>query len=173
MNSLYAELLIRNIVCENLKISNSKINFYKNSFGKPYLTDYENFYFNISHSGDFVICAISDHEVGVDIQKIKPISTAFKEKFVGRKNASLEDFYSMWVLEESYVKFLGKSIIFLAKNLSLKKQNVYYKTYNIHPNYKISVCSGDNKFYNHITHIEKEKLDKFFYENNGEINGKI
>lgn len=165
--------MIRSLICENLKISNSQINFYRNSFGKPYLTDYENFYFNVSHSGDFVICAISNNEVGVDIQKIKPISDSFKEKILGRKNASLEDFYYRWVLEESYIKFLGKSIIFSARNLSLKKQNVYYKTYNIHPNYKIFVCSENNEFCNDITHIEKKKLDKFFYEQNGEINGKI
>ena len=39
--------------------------------GKPRLLKYLNFFYNISHSGDYAICAVSDSEVGVDIQKIR------------------------------------------------------------------------------------------------------
>jgi phosphopantetheinyl transferase (holo-ACP synthase) len=37
--------------------------------GKPYIKS-RPFYYNLSHSGDYVICAVSDCEIGVDIQKM-------------------------------------------------------------------------------------------------------
>ena len=38
--------------------------------GKPYLPDYPDFHYNISHSGGIVACAASDSPVGIDIQQI-------------------------------------------------------------------------------------------------------
>ena len=36
--------------------------------GKPYFTDHPDVCFNLSHSGDYVACAIADRPVGIDIQ---------------------------------------------------------------------------------------------------------
>ena len=36
-------------------------------FGKPYFEN-SDIYFNISHSGNYVVAAVSEHEIGVDIQ---------------------------------------------------------------------------------------------------------
>ena len=41
-------------------------------YGKPYLRDYPTAQFNISHSGQFVACAVCDRPIGVDIQEIVP-----------------------------------------------------------------------------------------------------
>ena len=38
-------------------------------YGKAYISNYEDIYFNISHSGKIVCCAISDREVGVDLKE--------------------------------------------------------------------------------------------------------
>lgn len=38
--------------------------------GKPYFPAFPDFHYNISHSGDYVVCAVSDHPVGIDLQKI-------------------------------------------------------------------------------------------------------
>lgn len=38
--------------------------------GKPYLPDYPDFHYNISHSGGIVVCAVSGSPVGIDIQQI-------------------------------------------------------------------------------------------------------
>lgn len=38
--------------------------------GKPCFPAFPAFHYNISHSGDFVVCAVSDRPVGIDIQQI-------------------------------------------------------------------------------------------------------
>lgn len=41
-------------------------------YGKAYISNYKDIYFNLSHSGKMVACAISDKEVGVDIEYNDP-----------------------------------------------------------------------------------------------------
>lgn len=84
--------------------------------GKPFFPDHPNFHFNLSHSGEWVLCALSDEgEVGVDIEQIRPrrehlpryiMSDAEFAAFDG----SWEDFFRIWTLKEAYVKYQGTSI---------------------------------------------------------------
>ena len=39
--------------------------------GKPYFSDIGDFFFNISHSGDYLILAWSCHEIGVDMESVR------------------------------------------------------------------------------------------------------
>ena len=48
-------------------------------FGKPYFEDTD-IHFNISHSGCYVIAAVSDEDIGIDIQKIKSDKHRIAEK---------------------------------------------------------------------------------------------
>ncbi len=70
---MIGELLVRTLTNKKLKIGNERIVWGKNHYGKPYLNGYPNYYFNISHSGEFVVCAISNNPVGIDIEQIKQI----------------------------------------------------------------------------------------------------
>ena len=54
-------------------------------FGKPYFEDTD-IHFNISHSGCYVIAAVSDEDIGIDIQKI---------------------FCEIWTIKEAYLKNIG------------------------------------------------------------------
>src|SRR5215204_7080172 len=52
-------------------------------FKKPYLVD--NVHFNISHSGNYTVCAVSkDHEVGIDIELLNDIPLGDFTNFFGR-----------------------------------------------------------------------------------------
>lgn len=84
-------------------------------FGKPYLKDYPNIKFSISHSGEIAVVAISDVDVGCDIER----TGRYKEEVVERCFSKEEQdfifsqtdkdavFTKIWVAKESFVKALG------------------------------------------------------------------
>lgn len=121
IRTVIGEILIRTIIVENLKISNKYIRFNKNQYGKPYLKEYTNFNFNISHSGDYVVCAIDDKPIGIDVEEVKHIdyeeiaknffTTKEFEYIVNRHlKFKLNRFYEIWTLKESYIKCCGKGV---------------------------------------------------------------
>lgn len=83
--------------------------------GKPYLRDYPNAQFNISHSGQFVACAVSDRPIGVDIQEIVPYrrdvaKRVFDQKVLLQIESSPDpsaEFTKFWTQKEAYLKMLG------------------------------------------------------------------
>ena len=85
--------------------------YYLNEYGKPLSN---NTYFNISHSKGMIVCLISDYEVGIDIEKIRPykkelksyISNEDEEKYI-KTDAN---FYEIWTSKESLVKANGKGL---------------------------------------------------------------
>ena len=84
--------------------------------GKPALQDGPEF--SLSHSGERVLCALSDEAVGADLQQLRPCNPALARRFfTGAEVAWLEEqrerdqaFSLLWSLKESYVKFLGSGI---------------------------------------------------------------
>lgn len=107
-------------VLELLKKSlDLKFNYGRN--GKPYLQDHP-FYFNLSHSGEYVFCAISDREVGVDIQQFRPVDEVrlTRRFFSEEEQKALERcldreeqrklFYRLWTRKEAYGKLTGEGI---------------------------------------------------------------
>lgn len=90
----------------------------KNEFGKLYLTSHPNVFFNISHSGTKVICAVSDVECGVDIEDVNAphdvmklssrfLSTLESDAVMMSENPN-RAFCRLWTLRESYVKMRGR-----------------------------------------------------------------
>ena len=87
--------------------------------GKPEITDFPK-RFNLSHSGDYVVCAVSDGKVGVDIQKWVPFKERTAERFFAPEEWKLlqslpveqrtEMFYRLWTRKEAYGKYTGLGI---------------------------------------------------------------
>ena len=91
--------------------------------GKPYLTDYPEIHFSMSHSGDYAACAIGDSELGMDIQRHTGWKEGLAERFFTGKEIKLleekkaegkeaygELFFRLWSIKESYLKFTGKGM---------------------------------------------------------------
>ena len=83
--------------------------------GKPYLLDDPDLFFNISHSGRYALCAFDSREIGADVQEIRPVKDSVfkyalnpseKEELSSSENM-LDDFFSLWALKESVMKFTG------------------------------------------------------------------
>lgn len=167
IRSLVAELLVRQAIGLHRQIPNSKINFDSNAFGKPILREDPSFHFNISHSGVWVICAISEADVGIDIEKIVSIDlqiarnyfTEAEQRYIFAseisKDQRLNRFYEIWTLKESYIKAIGKGLslsllAFSVLNDELEKccplqknaiqKKYYFQQYELDPLYKCAVC---------------------------------
>ena len=168
---------------EKFNINNNYTIIEKNQYGKPYLKCYPNFNFNISHSGDFVVCAIDDKPIGIDIEKIKNIE--YKEivksffsvnefNYITKEqlNIQLSKFYEIWTLKESYIKCCGKGLSIPLKSFSIdidRYQNIKviinneykeytFKKFDIEEGYKIAVCSLNKEIPNNITIINQKSL---------------
>ena len=90
-----------------------------NNHGKPYFKGENVPYFNLSHSHDYVVCALSDRENGIDIEKIRPgrlrLANRFFHEEEQRYLADLqvgqeETFFKIWCLKESFVKYTGNGL---------------------------------------------------------------
>ncbi len=86
------------------------------SRGKPYLADSRAF-FNLSHSGDWVVCAVADNEVGVDAQTACPYNEKIAARhFTPAENNWLADdpdgrFARLWAAKEAFGKFTGFGLV--------------------------------------------------------------
>ena len=87
--------------------------------GKPEVSGQPDLHFNLSHSGDMVVCAVDCHPVGVDVEKIREIDpdvaqscfTAAEQSYLNKDlRMFLDRFYQLWTLKESYLKALGTGL---------------------------------------------------------------
>ncbi len=133
-------ILIRYAIKDFFGIPIKNQNFSYNQKGKPYITDYENVHFNLSNSGDMVVCAVGTDEIGVDIEKIRPIKEQVinkvccsKElKYLENSTDKTSEFIRIWTAKEAYVKRSGEGLKGDLKKIPsnkaecLKFQNKYW-----------------------------------------------
>lgn len=132
--------------------------------GKPYFVNSE-LKFNLSHSGRYVVAAVSDYEVGIDIQKKKADKHRIAEKnFLQGEcayiNAGANDeerhqrFCEVWTLKEAYLKNIGMGlrkplnsfeILFRPEGPVIKNQTEFKCTqFKMNDKYIVSVCRDIN-----------------------------
>lgn len=156
LRSLAAGILLNKVFLDN-GYNLSEVEVYCNQHGKPYAG--VNFYFNISHSGDKVICAVCNKEIGCDIEKIRDINESLIARCFTEKEQSIIDdeikFFRLWTAKESLLKAMGigiteklKSFELYVKNnklLSIKYDNINYsfKELYILKDYSITICVKD------------------------------
>lgn len=97
-----------------------------NEYGKPFLKD-NNLFFNISHDNNLVVIAISDKNIGIDIEYLSynrfVLKKCFnkKEQHKVSKSNKEKEFTKIWVMKEAYVKMKGTGIISDLKDIDTTK----------------------------------------------------
>ncbi|MFZ5351497.1 MAG: 4'-phosphopantetheinyl transferase family protein [Bacillota bacterium] len=185
LRSLLSEAMIRYILIRYYNIENDSIRIKYNHYGKPYIEKYENIHYNISHAGEWVVCAVHDSPVGIDIEKIQIIDIKIAKRFFApteyeyikssQDYDTLKRFYDIWTLKESFLKALGCglskplnsfSITIDDYDIKLKNgdqvQDFYFKMFDIEKIYKLSICSSTNNFPEEIDFIKGDELLKAF-----------
>lgn len=119
---------LRLILARYLELEPSKIQFRYTANGKPYLSDphdSKGISFNLSHSGDLVLYAITrGRQLGVDIEQIRPVpelmaiaaNTFSQEEYSQLKavaeHQKLDAFFNCWTRKEAFIKAIGEGVSF-------------------------------------------------------------
>ena len=97
------------------KISLKDLQF--NEYKKPYVEN--DIYFNISHSGVYVVCALSEYgDVGIDIEEKKLINidvykycfTSKEWDYICESSNVIDSFYCLWTRKEAVLKADGRGL---------------------------------------------------------------
>ena len=167
--SLTAGVLLKTaLVNEGLDYDNLSISLQSN--GKPFISGSDTYY-NLSHSGQYAICSVSDTKIGCDIEKTEANKSYMKicRRFFSEREILLIDesrnekdrtdlFYRIWTMRESFMKITGYGLSLPSDRFSANletdpvtiDQNLDNDIYYIHEidslkEYKISVCSNQRR----------------------------
>jgi len=166
LRSLFGEAMLRIVVGEKVGIPPESLKITRPERGRPFFLDYPELHFNISHSGDWAVCALSEILVGIDIEEVKlnGISSSLVRKVLtekeqeymeklpdGQKNAA---FYRFWTIKEAYAKCDGRGLgISLNKiDIDIDRQAIYLvdeghvwngmmKNIDFQDDYMMAVCA--------------------------------
>lgn len=127
------------------------------AFGKPTIDG--DIKFNYSHSGQYIALAISENEVGIDIEEIEEKNLKIKDKVFSKKELDfvnknpLENFHILWTKKEAIFKMIGSGInvkpssleIGDKNNILIEKNMVFLRSF-VFENYALSVANKDVDF---------------------------
>lgn len=150
--TLLGKLLLRKALLDLQSTSTLSAITY-NSYGRPYLADLD---FNISHSGNYAVCAISTHgQVGIDLEMIRPIDLRhFKSQFssiewqdIINADDAISKFYLYWTLKEAVIKADGRGLSLPLDSFHIKETQInilddvwYYKSLNFVDGYQAHIA---------------------------------
>ena len=101
--------------------------------GKPYFPDYPEVHFNLSHSGGAVLVGLSDQELGVDIERIRPVG---QRMMVRLAHVTTEEaFFQSWVRREARAKRSGNGVGTIMRSESPLQPGEYYYELDTFPGY--------------------------------------
>jgi 4'-phosphopantetheinyl transferase len=118
IRSFTSEMLKYYYLADILNLPQQQINIQNTPLGKPIIADLNNVHFNISHSGEYVVMAVANSSVGIDIEQIDwNINPAELGKMVlsvpenATINGDLKKFFLLWTKKEALFKANGTGFI--------------------------------------------------------------
>ena len=107
--------------------------------GKPYFPGHTDVHFNISHSSGAVLVGLSDQEIGVDIERIRPVG---QRMMVRLAHVSTEEaFFQSWVRREARAKRSGNGVGTIMRSESPLQPGEYYYELNTFPGYAAGLAT--------------------------------
>ena len=134
--SILSEILVKYTLYKEYRFSPHFIIFEYNEFGKPFLKDCKDIFFNISHSGNRVALAfVKEKKIGVDIERMNSLDDYSQiaknfflppesERICAQTDAAkgMEKFYEIWTVKEAFVKALGHGLSRSLKSFEVLEQ---------------------------------------------------
>ncbi len=167
LSSLLGQEIVKIVAKKTLKTKEILLEC-ENS-GKPYLKNFPNFHFNISHSGNAVVVAFCETPVGIDIEKITELKPKVAERyFTAEENQYIKNspspdlaFCEIWTSKEAYFKRSGKGIGTDFSKTSILTDDIKKHIHTFkHNNFLISVCCDNPQ------NLEFHSITKDLFNNN-------
>ncbi|RJE44370.1 phosphopantetheine-protein transferase [Acinetobacter sp. JS678] len=132
---LISRVLVKTVLADKLGISPHQVNIQLHPNGKPFVQGSKAVYFNLTHSADVIILAVTEEgEIGVDIEQVDrefewmrvdsvlaPIEIEWiKENELTDPFSVYQRFFQIWTLKEAYIKCTGEGM-----SRHLKKLNFH------------------------------------------------
>ena len=178
---IVGEVLARYCIGQREKVPIDSIAFKTSENGKPYCDLPGKTQFSISHSKSWVVCAIDDQPIGVDVEHVHSVDFKIAERFFSPEEFTgmlnlpetfrKDRFFDLWTLKESYIKAIGKglscpldsfTIIFKRERIALQTKKdlpeMFLKQYDLGPDYKCALCVSRNDFPEKIEIMAPEEL---------------
>lgn len=174
--SLGAELLLQHCLWEH-GIRQYQIAYQE--YGKPYLQNCvyrENFcdagvplFFNLSHAGERVMCAIADGEIGCDVEKVTEPDLEIARRFYApeeyeqiekaqTEKAQRDLFFRFWTLKESYMKATGLGMAMAPESFRVDERRepdtYHFREYDLQDGYQYAVCARTEHFADRIEFVD-------------------
>lgn len=171
--SVGAEILLRKVL-EKHGLCYDDYQLERSIYGKPYLVGCP-MDFNISHSGEHILCAVSEWPVGCDVELIGDFDIHSMQWFIHQdelrflsKNCygseRTEAFYRLWTMKESLLKASGTGLAVDpgSFNLNLDSYNhivifdgIQYaiREFSIEDGYAYSVCSTSDEIVSEMEYL--------------------
>ena len=94
--------------------------------GKPVFRGEPELHFNLSHSGNFALCALSDRPVGVDIEALRPRRDGLAEYILSptelewyhAQGSTTEALLTLWTRKEALCKYRGTGLTFPVRDIT-------------------------------------------------------
>ena len=143
--SLFSETLLRALI--SAELVERELRFTADALGKPRLEGGE-IAFNISHTRRAVAIALARNEVGVDIERIRPVDlkvasrfSADETEYVMRSENREERFFEIWTKKEAHLKRLGVGLRVPLSSFSVLSRPIAETLYTFRlGDHVLSVC---------------------------------
>ncbi len=141
----------------NSIINNYNFEIKNNEYGKPMVLN-QPLFFNKSHTKDISVAVIDTKLCGIDIENIRnyddimarKICTPNEYNYIQKSKNKNYSFTLIWVLKESYLKYLGTGLAYPLKKIEFIKNGKLIKRkkdclLNVlnYKNHIISICRKD------------------------------
>lgn len=185
LRTLIGEVVIRIQASKIIGMHPKEIVIENNEYGKPYFKNISNLHFSISHSSNWVICALSEYKCGVDIEKKEELHLDIARCFYAENEYKMimcveekqqkEVFYDLWTLKESYIKKEGRGLSIPLKSIEFEKKDGHYslaiendirfrfKHLEYIKGYKIAVCTLDQEIEFYYISLRKMLTKNLIY----------
>lgn len=162
---LLAGVLLENCIRKYYKelygSSLNQIDFSYGKAGKPYLKEYPEIHFNMSHSGDWIVIAIGDVPVGIDVEQLQKPKECIRiaeryfhpkeyEDMCKLQEADLPRTFGIyWTMKEAYLKYTGSGLfvplntfqVLTEEGRIVEDDKVTLVSVNLAEGYSVAICS--------------------------------